>query len=137
MKYFHQHQNKLNNLTSNLKISGVFLLLLSSIFTTPMAIAGGPATVASCSGIKTAYRILGTVCEKNHAKINHTPQNEKERRDTLIARKKVLIIFRQASVCNGVDGANTKAQKSFLADEDGHLECLERLELLNKERRHT
>lgn len=129
MKYFKKTENELNNLTLNLTLAGIFIFLLSTILTAPMVSAAGPATIATCDGIKAAYPILGTQCKKSYAKINHAPQSENERRSTFKARKVVLEVFRKSLLCNGMNGANKVMQDRFIAGENGHLEALQNLNI--------
>jgi hypothetical protein len=91
------------------------------------ALAGPPATVASCEGIKDAYPILGTQCGKQYEKISHAPANAEERLATFKARVSVLQIFRKALLCNGMFGAKKEAQDKFRSGEAGHLTALDNL----------
>ena len=91
------------------------------------AFAAPPATEATCAGIKAAYPILGTQCEKNYSQINHAPANATERAQTYRARLAVLIIFRKALLCNGMYGASTIVQQRFSSGEEGHIVALDGL----------
>ncbi len=81
----------------------------------------GYASEATCESIKEAYPILGTKAERQYAKINHAPATDKERVNTYRARVNVMKFFRQAHLCNGVNGAPKSVRDSFLSGEDGHI----------------
>ncbi len=107
---------------------GLALISLVLIFfTSSIAFAAPPATTASCAGIKQAYPILGTQCEKKYSNISHAPANEKQRLETFRARTAVLEIFRKAMLCNGLFGADKTAQQRFRSGEEGHLTALNNL----------
>jgi hypothetical protein len=101
----------------------VFILFLAPT----TALASPPATDASCQGIKNAYPILGTQCQNNYAKINHSPANAAERLATFNARVAVLEIFQKALLCNGMWQASQLDQQKFKNGESGHLTALKNL----------
>jgi hypothetical protein len=104
----------------------VATILLVSLAPTA-ASAAPPAVVATSDGIKAAYQVLGVQCENNYAKINHTPANRDQRAATFKARAAVLVIFRQALLCNGLYGATGAQQDRFRSGEDGHVTALTQL----------
>lgn len=112
-------------LAAHLALAATISLMF--FFAPTAALATPPATVASCAGIKDAYPNLGTQCAAQYANVDHAPANATARRVTFEARRAVMVIFRQAALCNGIHGASTDAQRSFLSGEAGHLEALENL----------
>lgn len=108
-------------------LGSIVMALLMVSFVPTAAHAAPPATTATCQGIKDAYPILGTQCENTYAKINHAPLTPADRLTSYAARKAVLEIFRQASICNGMFGATSQAQQSFKSGEPGHLTAIANL----------
>jgi hypothetical protein len=88
------------------------------------------ATTVSCSGIKEAYPVLGAVCEKAYAKIDHNLVGKtcQELQDIFRARVNTMKVFRQAYWCNGMGGATKQQQEAFIRGENGHLQALQALE---------
>ncbi len=112
---------------SPIPILTIGAIVLSGSLLTSEVHAAQPATVATCSGIKSAYPILGERCKKSYEQISHSPKNKKERALSFKSRKVVLKIFRQALLCNGMNNATSIMQKRFISAEDGHLEALDNL----------
>ena len=106
-----------------------------------VVLATPPATDASCAGIKNAYPILGTQCQSTYGKINHSISTKdlekfdtqklqdtyKALQDTYKARAQVMEIFKKATLCNGMYGADKAAQVRFTGAEAGHLNALAEL----------
>lgn len=88
------------------------------------------ATTTTCPGVKAAYPILGTICEKAYAKIDHVLVGKtcQQLQDIFRARVNTMKVFRQAYVCNGFGGATKQQQNAFIQGEAGHLQALQNLE---------
>ncbi|WP_045737943.1 hypothetical protein [Xanthomonas sp. MUS 060] len=106
-------------------------LLLAAASLPVIAAAQGPATEATCEGIKAAYPILGASCAKNYATIAKSktlPELDSAQKLALYqARVAVMQTFRKALLCNGMAGANKAAQQRFQSGEPGHLEAINNL----------
>ena len=125
MKNLRQMTAQLQHLVVRLALVAMSILIVSLAPTA--ALAAPPATVATCEGIKNAYLVLGTQCNKAYNKINHNPLNAAARLTTFRARVSVLQIFQKALLCNGLFGANSSSQQRFQNGETGHLTALTNL----------
>ncbi|HZD95256.1 MAG TPA: hypothetical protein VE133_13435 [Candidatus Sulfotelmatobacter sp.] len=87
------------------------------------------ATASTVEAITEAYPILGTKLGKAYEKIDHNPNTDKKRVASYRARITVMKLFRQAHLCNGINGAPKRIMDSFLSEEDGHITAANNLYL--------